>query len=326
MSMHWRDIDRRLEPGVWDGLLISIASDRKPGFVVSVCPPDRLRVSVRDEPLCWARIDDDHYGYEILRRGRNASWAIVPPIPFRLADDIAKSSLDAGMRRWSRQFATWLWESTRAPLMAGEWMLGPHMRWHKDAMLAPGDIEGILAHEAREYIDWDHEVHPLPLRDMSSPDDGRVKAWRKLARRGELPPILLYWVSGLVAYVVLDGHDRLLAARLERTPAAFLCLDRVAEFHRDMEHQQTVLAAVGMAIEHSDRTKGGANRDARTFTAEKANRILLEAFVPRLAEQPTVADAKLVSRSLWESEVVAEAERLGVDVAEMIAEASGRDR
>lgn len=55
----------------------------------------------------------------------------------------------------------------------------------------------------------------LPLRRLSAVDADRVKAYRRQHREGILPPVLLWWVSGLSALVVVDGHDRLTAALAE---------------------------------------------------------------------------------------------------------------
>ncbi|MCE0446133.1 hypothetical protein LT493_18650 [Streptomyces tricolor] len=51
---------------------------------------------------------------------------------------------------------------------------------------------------------------------MPDVGDGRVKAYRKQARDGTLPPVLLWWVSGLDCHLVLDGHARLAAAIANR--------------------------------------------------------------------------------------------------------------
>ncbi|MER5887480.1 hypothetical protein ABT160_27005 [Streptomyces sp. NPDC001941] len=61
---------------------------------------------------------------------------------------------------------------------------------------------------------------------MPGPDDGRVKAYRKQAREGTLPPVLLWWVSGLDCHLVLDGHARLAAAVAEDLEPSLLHLDR----------------------------------------------------------------------------------------------------
>ncbi|MFE9446302.1 hypothetical protein ACFYO2_47135 [Streptomyces sp. NPDC006602] len=79
------------------------------------------------------------------------------------------------------------------------------------------------------YIDW--FVHSsswevLPLRPMPDADDSRVKAFRKQAREGTLPPILLWWVSGLDCHLILDGHARLAAAIAESVEPPLLQLHR----------------------------------------------------------------------------------------------------
>lgn len=318
MKIHWRDIDDRLEPGRWDRLHVTVEEAHAPTFAVSVCPPDRLRLSAGDVPVLWARIEEDYYGYEYLRKGGDASWSIVPPISFQVTDEIASHPPEARARAWAKRFAAWLSASAYSPLHAGEWTLSPRMRWHAGALLLPGDLDGIFAHESRGYVAWDHIVHPLPLRDVSPSDDGRVKAWRKLARRGELPPILLQWISGLVAYVVLDGHDRLLAAKLEGKPAPFLCLDRVSTMARDDGHRQMVLDAVDKAFEHSARASHAPGHASRMFTPEKANRIFLDAFMPHQIPQPTVAGSVRFDPVRWDAEVRSEATRQGVDVTEML--------
>ncbi|MEU0633529.1 hypothetical protein [Streptomyces sp. NPDC005989] len=48
------------------------------------------------------------------------------------------------------------------------------------------------------YIDWfTGSWGVMPLRQMPPPDHARVKAYRKQAREGILPPALLWWFSGL---------------------------------------------------------------------------------------------------------------------------------
>ncbi|MFJ4525927.1 hypothetical protein ACIP4Y_34195 [Streptomyces sp. NPDC088810] len=66
------------------------------------------------------------------------------------------------------------------------------------------------------------------LRRMPDPGDGRVKAYRKQARDGTLPPVLLWWVSGLDCHLILDGHAQLAAAIAESVSPPLLHLHRTA--------------------------------------------------------------------------------------------------
>ena len=45
---------------------------------------------------------------------------------------------------------------------------------------------------------------------------------------GILPPVLLWWISGLDCHVVLDGHDRLVAALSEDVEPPVLALSSVS--------------------------------------------------------------------------------------------------
>jgi hypothetical protein len=80
----------------------------------------------------------------------------------------------------------------------------------------------------------------LPLRRLSDVADGRVKAYRKQARVGVLPPVLLWWISGLDCYVILDGHDRILAAIAENLEPPFIALSNVDRRRLETDTQAVV--------------------------------------------------------------------------------------
>ncbi len=45
-----------------------------------------------------------------------------------------------------------------------------------------------------------------------------MKAYRKHVRDGTLAPVLLWWVPFLDGWLILDGHDRAVAALAETAP------------------------------------------------------------------------------------------------------------
>jgi hypothetical protein len=69
----------------------------------------------------------------------------------------------------------------------------------------------------------------LPLRRLPAVDADRVKAYRRQFREGILPPVLLWWVSGLAALLVVDGHARLAAALAEGGLPDVVVLARAAD-------------------------------------------------------------------------------------------------
>jgi hypothetical protein len=203
-------------------LLFDVAAEPRAGR-----PPLRVETAGRglllirqgDEPVILGCVDDGGYGVDYVRTGRYRS----PVAPLRAAH-AAGFAADGGETRWARwahHFRSELSGSAYGPLHAGRWLLSsrvPRLRtlWRWELYAADED-----------YFYYEGDWPVLPLRTPSGPADGRVKAYRKQARDGSLPPVLLWWVSGLCGYVVLDGHDRLAAALAEDREPPWLELTRV---------------------------------------------------------------------------------------------------
>jgi hypothetical protein len=222
MHLHWRDIDDRTHPGKWDGLLLTVAGRASGAFEVAIYPPMRcMRLSIANEPLLWAMVEGCRYGCVLLGAERRESLGVIPPIPFVDIDGMGRPGMHSWYSGWAKYFALRLRDSSRSPLHTGLWMMQP--MFGAGGVIPAVYVDAMLNPDRRRYVVWfDGDSGPLPLRDLSNPDNGRVKAWRKKAREGTLPPVLLYYVSGLAEYVLLDGHDRLLAAHLEGAPAPAL--------------------------------------------------------------------------------------------------------
>ncbi len=222
--MFWRDAE---DDGGIEG---DVPVGRTPGLTLECARSRRLRLSIGAQRLLWAYVVRGTYGVWTLRPDHTTptSPAIVDPIR---ADDARRIR---GTDGWMRWFAAALDRSGHSPLRAGTWRLTelravpppPHQRIGPDRFTSPAtrlppeayDLRASLQLPRLHYESWgiNGSDAVLPLRLPSAPDDGRVKSWRKHARDNTLPPILLWWVGGLQMYVILDGHDRLLAACEER--------------------------------------------------------------------------------------------------------------
>ncbi|GAA3399239.1 hypothetical protein GCM10017752_67070 [Streptomyces roseoviridis] len=217
--------DVRRDDGTWIGLSLDVQDLPRPGLCVFSAGP-RLLVSRSSRPVLLAVVDEHLQGVDFWRTEEYRSC--VPPLRADAARALAGSP-----QRWAHRFAQHLIDSPDSPLHEGRWLLShesPLLRWRRpdashaeywSSMLVDGHPDG--------YIDW--YVHSgswevLPLRPMPAPDDGRVKAYRKQAREGTLPPVLLWWVSGLDCHLVLDGHARLAAAIAESVEPPLLQLHR----------------------------------------------------------------------------------------------------
>ncbi len=213
------------DDGTWTGLSLDVRNRRQPGLCVFSAKP-RLLVSQLSRPVLLAVVDEHHQGVDFWRTDNYRSF--VPPLR---ADE--GRALAHRPERWGHRFVRYLTDSPGSPLHDGRWLLSsesplPHWR-HADVSHAEYWTSMLIADHPDGYIDW--FVHSssweiLPLRPMPQADDSRVKAYRKQAREGTLPPVLLWWVSGLDCHLVLDGHARLAAAIAESVEPALLQLQR----------------------------------------------------------------------------------------------------
>jgi hypothetical protein len=306
MQLTWRDSFDRTDPNTWRGIRLRVAECQHPGLSLSASFPGRIRLSVGQAPLLWARVDDDYWGYGLLRAPRESDLSILPPI----SADIVREHDEAHAhpRGWATTFARLLQDSPHTPLYDGEWHLGRLGGGPRAFELGAAVVRQVVDQKPNGYVQWDFgdPIYPITLRDMSPSDAGRVKAWRKHVRGGSLPPVLLQWISGLAAYVVLDGHDRLLASAIESASAPALALEPVRDFSASDEQKEHVVEAVEKSLKAAQRARSTDERLARVrrlFTTEDANRVLLDAFSPW--ERPVHARARPIpgGPDQWASEV-----------------------
>lgn len=206
----------------------------RPGLRMECADGGRLLLTQGDKPVLFARQRATHRGVHYARTGRYVS----PLAPLRAADDRALAALaPPGSEEWTGRWAArWAKELRRAdegPLHEGDWHLAPMLPgWfveHHWATLLPHDTD-------RGHLTWFGHGDPvedardlLPLRALSAPDAPRVQAYRRRFREGVLAPVLLWWISGLNVPVVLDGHDRLVAALAEGGRPRILLLSRAVD-------------------------------------------------------------------------------------------------
>ncbi|MET8837471.1 hypothetical protein ABZV78_26660 [Micromonospora sp. NPDC004540] len=213
--------------GGWDGLALEVDTPVRPGLRVEVAGARRFLIRQADRVVLLARQHPRHHGVHYVRTG--AYRSPVPPISAAEARRVGDASGEGDRAaRWAHRFAGWLAEAEDGPLHRGPWTLTPGMphwavpsHWPRLPVVDPD----------RGHITWFGYGHPvedqrdiLPLRRLAAPDSARVRSWRRRVRDGTLPPVLLWWVSGLQTLLVLDGHDRIVAALAEGSRPAVLVL------------------------------------------------------------------------------------------------------
>lgn len=251
----------------------------------------RIIVRIDGNDHLFARAHPHFQGVHVGIAPR-AAIAALPPIH---ADDVRT------VERAAREGTPHAWARWFAGVIAGSHLFAPgdHAiteaqdgspeQPHIVAGAAPSSLVFLepvtpcLSAPTTSWLDWfgdDRDV--LRLRTPSPPDAARVKAWRKRARDGTLPPVLLWFVAGLDTCVLLDGHDRLLAAREEGVAPRLLVLWRYTTEARAVcvARQQGLLEEL-----HTRRENPTVRRPA--VPTDQENRLLLEAFPPPVRLHPT---------------------------------------
>lgn len=264
--MHWRDID----DDSWEGLAVTLTRDDVPAhprWNTDVVRPGRVRITAGDAARWWARQARDLACVSLLRGApMTHDDAVVRPIT---RDDLSAVTASPGTiawwRSWSRWFLDAMMASGRSPLRPGRWWIAPIVcadvasqrvvdRVVRRATLPPrwdaARTKITHAHGPAWTEDrWDENWYVngsgglLPLRRPSPPDSGRVKSWRKRAREGTLPPLLVYAVSALDMFVLLDGHDRYAAAVAEGVPIPWLHVSGLTFIPRRTDPRQQAVVA-----------------------------------------------------------------------------------
>ena len=172
----------------------------------------------RERPLFLGRLDGDGCCHDLALHRFDGHRSPVPPLR------AARQRSDVN---WVHQYARCLEDSSDSPLHEGRWSLSGR------SYFAPGiwttDFVQEWPNGSLELYcggGW-HGI--LPLRRLSPPDAPRVKAYRKHAREGTLAPVLLWWVTFLDGWLILDGHDRAVAASAEGTQPECVELRRVPD-------------------------------------------------------------------------------------------------
>ncbi|MFJ8582151.1 hypothetical protein [Micromonospora sp. NPDC093277] len=181
--------------GGWDGLTLDVAAPARSGLRAEAAGDGRFLIRQADRVVLLARQHPRHHGVHYARPGGYRSP--VPPITATLARRIRETSADGTIwsARWAHQFVTWLRQAVDGPLHQGSWVLADGMpHW-----AVPGHWERLRRVDPdRGHITWFGYGHPeddqrdvLPLRQLDPAGADRVRAWRRQARDGMLPPALL---------------------------------------------------------------------------------------------------------------------------------------
>ena len=259
--------DARNDADEWQGLLLSVTDENKPTLRLQSALGGRTKLSTEQQTLFWAKIQSGYSGVDL--------WRTLPVsqdiklIPHIHSSDIQVQQHFSPLERrqyWAKWFVRALAESPLSPLYNGLWALeysdtsenctyDPHrglLRHWSNLKENPSETSEFLSADILD-IDWAMCGNGSIINLFAPPTDmkhsGRLKWWRKVARDdGKLPPLLLWYVSSLDAFILLDGHDRLYASLLSNVQPEFLILNSYTERAQVLDEQKQQGVLKQMAI------------------------------------------------------------------------------
>ncbi|MEU6281448.1 hypothetical protein [Streptomyces sp. NPDC047028] len=202
--------------------------------------PGKLRFEIAGEgrlkvlrqgtrPVLLGRLTGDGCCHDLALHRLDGYRSPIPPLT-------SQEMRSAGNRPHS--YARRLEEAEESPLYDGRWQISTRT-WFAPGIWSEDLVTGWPGGSLELYCGggW-HGV--LPLRRLSPPGAPRVKAYRKHAREGTLAPVLLWWVPFLDGWLILDGHDRAVAALAEGGTPPCLVLTRLSDVEAWREEAETM--------------------------------------------------------------------------------------
>ena len=255
------------------------AEPSTPGLSVRLADEGRVLISIDSSPVLIGKVARDWAEAHLLYPRAATNLDILPPWTASECRDLGHDT-----ERWFHSIRSRLQASDRNPLHPGEWVLTSHpypwqpaafhehaATWLREEVVEPvASTDGAFTAVIDFFSQFPGSASALiPLRPLSGRDSPRVKAHRRRVREGSLAPVVLLRVSGLGGHVILDGHDRLVAAIAEQQVPVFACLSRTdsAEFNkisgRAVSDYEATMAAIAEAELHSGgRVLGSAQQQA----------------------------------------------------------------
>ncbi|MGC5701030.1 hypothetical protein J4P02_12590 [Pseudomonas sp. NFXW11] len=289
-QIFWRDIEDLA--GHWNGLGVDVPGPArgKPNLRLLSGDNRRMQLVLGEQTLLWGTMSSCLYGVWLVRNHllEHLPQTLVGPIDSPQVEQQAGLAPSQRLKAWSRFFVQQLRQHQAEFFYPGYWLvraLRPASHPYGRARLSGIDTwyfkggDDALSHLPNWSIDGRNILdnqQPGPARWVElwegggavvglhgvDPLAGRLKWWRKKAREGSLPPILLWYVSGLNSYLILDGHYRLQAAIDENLPPEFLVLSspRVSSYAPNPQEQQKVLGALQVQVQRNKLDTGRLNQ------------------------------------------------------------------
>ncbi len=313
MKAYWNDIEEA--SGHWAGIILTVEDDqlRKPSIHLQSGGDNRIRLSHHGRCIFWATLTKDYSGLWLVRAFTEMKKHEMSVMPIKSSDIQSHAHLTRTdrLKSWTYFFARELTENKTSFLYKGPWVLKTHVPnnradWNYTLLDTTKHTEGSNIYEVKHSFDDDEVIWvnwwctgSRKLISVKTPDknSGRVKWWRKKVRENNLPPILAWYLHCLDAYIIIDGHSRLMASILEGVPPNIIVA------YSAEENDITVRKKIQQET-NTDMSEQLSKIDLDRISTEKLNQILIQIYHqdPEI-QTKTVAWAVRDLDELWTHEL-----------------------
>lgn len=316
---YWRDLHDR--DNSWQGLELVLRHQSVQGRGLEMLSGHcgRMVLCLNKEPLYWGTMLKDHSGaWLVFNADHSGSGSLLPPVTSADVERMNNRQDATRIREWCRYFARQLASASEGLLPPSRWILRPMTAEQRHAPrickeAEPGaswcfcspesagnlgfdwrlegrDFPDLLNPEKITLVDWWWSESPLLATRAVKPNSGRVKWWRKKSRERALPPVLVWYIGGFGAYLIIDGHSRLQAAVEEKIPPQFLVLSGLME--REFSPDPQAAARTLRGLEQQLSTN-------RRCSIQGVNQTLINLYDTRYLYSATYSRATLGNEDAW---------------------------
>lgn len=327
MNVYWKDIEEFTDD--WPGFAVNVESDTelKPNIHLQTGGDHRIKLVNGDSTVFWATILDDYGGVWVSKSFDGVEKSNMPIRPITSLDIESRRDLTGAewLKSWTRFYLDELTSNSASFLYEGRWLftvckpIERKVEWiytqtyksqkHEETHVY--EVKDCIKDEKLEYVDW-WVSGSGKLINTRHPDgeSGRVKWWRKKVKEERLPPILAWYLNCLDAYIIIDGHDRLLASIIEDKPPEIIVAYSAHEI--EFPHDESVRHKIVHSIEQRQ-----LDKRKKPMSIESINQTLINAFDDRPFNcSKTFSWASIASEDEWVSEVKNNLE--GIEQSELI--------
>ena len=212
----------------WVGFRVSCTGDRSDRLWINSGGNYRSIIGIDQKSLAYTTTGADYWGVWLLVDSDISSEVqFVPPIRAAAVPDHGQE--DA--QYWCKYFLRAVFEGSTPLFAQGQWHVmlvdeAPTPYYNRVVI----DVQRVFPPDNLHWIDWGVSGGQslVALKPQPATPSCRVKYYRKLVRNGSCPPLLAWNVRSLDTYLLIDGHCRLLANKLEERTPRIVTLTEVA--------------------------------------------------------------------------------------------------